>query len=641
MPRVDWRKLARVAAIGLASLVVAYALVANVLLSSGAIAHLVSEHPENLRLELASARTLWFGRVHVEGFDLRGRSAKVEWQLHIDATDVDLSLFALLRHHFQVAKVTATGVTFRVRFRLPADAMDPDRVARMPPIEGFAAVPILGIPPDTGDPKATPWIIDIHGVDARAVREVWIDAYRLVGAVRARGAFTLGAEHVAVGPATADVEGAALTTGVDPIATDVEGHLDARLDDVNLGGVVGAAVLRDLTMHSVLDGKMGGIRFVRAFVRDKGVTCQGGAGAFHSEVNVVRGLVSAGTTSQIDLEPATIAIDGHMIEGRARIDLTTTNDGVNATTWSKVDLALSKLAFTEPNAKGPALRCDALATSARVPQIDLADALVAISDLAYTWDAPRVELLDAHALDEAFAKDSPFHFERGTATVRTHGHGTLLDASAESKIESTVTMRVEGARVSAGAAGTVPMKASFVARTLDLSGTELALSDPALAGWWGQVKLGRATFHFDPASASLAITTTARDGRPFLSFYAAMMDTSLAAKTVLHVVPDPMIESMTANLEGAVRITASKGAVDVSALDVRGAASRLRGSLAKRGERMDGGLLIEAGPTALGISFAAGKTSLVLANAPQWFVASVEHGPGTQSQRDAAESASP
>jgi hypothetical protein len=620
MPRFRWRKIGRGVAVSVALMVALYEIGANALLSSGAIARLVSLRPEKLRLAYASARTFWPGLVHVEGLDLRGRSAHIEWQLHIDEADADISLRALLRRRFHVSEVKTVGVTFRTRFRLEPDAVDADRVARMPPIEGFEAVPVVGVPPETSDEKAKPWTIDIQKVDARAVREVWIDAYRVAGRLRVKGGFTLGSNVLTVAPASADVESIALTTGDDPIASDVEGRLDAQVDTVDLGAIKGAAVLRYLTARATLRGRMGGIRFLRHLVRDDAVALSGGEGTFRCDANVVRGLVASGTTSRIELAPARVVLSHRQIDGRADIAFTTGEvDGANATGWGDMRVGLSDLALIEPDAADAAVSCPKWTTTVRTPQLDLADPLAAVRELSYEWEAPRVDVLDLRAVDAAIPKESPFHIERGTATMSTRGRGSLAGATAEIGLASELVTRMWGARVSSGLKGTLPLKASFAAETLDLSGAELTLSDPALAGWWSKVHLGATTVRLDNPSLTLAASVTARDGRPFLAFYAAMSGASPVARTVLGVVPAPLIESMTADLHGGLRLAASKGAIDLHGLDVQGASSRLRGVLKKRGGLMDGRLLVEAGVNALGISFAAGQTSLVLVGAPKWF----------------------
>jgi hypothetical protein len=619
-PRLPWRRIARWAALLLLLIALFYEVGANVALSTHAIAKLVSGHPERLLLDYEQAHTFWPGRVHLGGFDLRGREEVVEWQLHIDTADVDLSLLALLHRRFQVAKVTVTGVTFRLRFRLDPAAVNPDRALRMPPIQGFDSVPLLGTPPDTRDPNSKPWTVDLQGIDARAVREVWIDAYRVSGPLDAKGGFTLGQGIFTLVPATADIHDDLLTTGDDAIATEVAGRIEAAFETVDLNSVKGASILRYLTLHSVLRGKTGDIRFIRHFLRNDSVEVAGGVGTFQSDIGVVRGVVKGGTSSRIDLEPVSLSFDGHELAGTARIDLKTGEpDDANETAWSKVDVALSELSFTEPNAKGPFATCKALTTSAHANRIDLAEPDTVVKGFGYSWETSRLDVLDLGAIDDALPKDSPFRIERGRASMKGHGSGSIYEASAETSIESELAMSVWGARMSSGIRGTIPLNAKFLSPSLDLGGAELTLSDPTLSTWWGKVKLGSATIHFNPPSLSLALSVGAHDGRPFLNLYEKAAGTPMIARSVLALIPGPLIESMTANLHGGARLSVSRRALDLVGLDVQGAGSRLRGALKERGERRDGGFLVEGGPSAVGISLDADKTSVILVGATKWF----------------------
>jgi hypothetical protein len=367
---------------------------------------------------------------------------------------------------------------------------------------------------------------------------------------------------------------------------------------------------------------MGGIRFIRHFISQDSVSLSGGVGTFRSEMNLMHGRVMNATTSHVELEPATLRFGERSIVGRVRFDFTASNvDGMNENARSALDVALSDLSFTDTNAARPAVTCDAQAIHVRAQSIDLAEPESVTRGFGYSWDTARFEVLDLHSVDATLPKDSPFHFERGTATVKARGQGTLEGVSAEVQLESTVGMQIQGAGVTSGVRGTVPLKVSFVAGTLDLAGADLTLSDPALPAWWGKVKLDVAQVHFEPASIALALTATARDARPFVTFYAGTHGTSGIAKTALSAIPNPLIASMTANLRGTLRLAAARGSLDLDGLDAQGAMSRLRGVLKKRAERLDGGLLIEEGAVAIGVSLAEGKTGVVLIDAPKWYAA--------------------
>jgi hypothetical protein len=618
--RLEAKRRARIGALLLIGVATLYELGVNVALSAGWIAHVVSRDPETLRLSFARARSFWPGHVHVEGLDLRSRSSTIEWQLHIDSADADISLLALLHHRFHTGRVAANGVSFRLRFRLDPNALNADRAARLPPIDGFDEVPLLGRPPDAPPGSGKPWTVDVRGVDAQRVREVWIDAFRLEGTLRAMGGFTIGEGQLDVGPASALIDSVALTTGQDVIASHVEGIVDARLTPVNLDEVKGLAVLQSLTMSSMLQGEMGSVHFLQHFLPSGAVALEGGAGTFHGTTNVVRGVVTTGTMSHAELEPLRVRIAGRTLETRLRLDLTTGNtDEHHAAAWTAVEVGLTDVTFTDVNAKHPAATCRSIAASLQSEQLDLTHPLGLAPTFAYSWQMPRLEIKDARAIDAALPADAPVRFEQSTGQLASKGEGSLEGLRAESSLDGTVTMVVDGARVTSSVKGTVPLRAGFATRSLDFSGADLTLHDPSRSEWWARVKVGTASVHLEPPKVSLVIAMTARDGAPFLAFYSSTKKASLAGGAALKILPTELAEKMTANLSGGVRLTASKGSLDLRDLDVKGASSRLRGVLRRRNTTTDGGLLLEAGPTAVGISFEAGKTDLVLLEPTKWF----------------------
>jgi hypothetical protein len=614
----------RIAAIVVGAPALLYLVVANVALRSRAVAHVLSGDPETLQVEYAGASTFWPGRIHVAGLVVRNRTRAVEWELHIDAADADISLFSLLRHRFHVAKVSASGVTFRLRLRLPADAVDLGRVARMPAIAGFDDIPRLGVPPDPAPRAGRPWTIDLQGVSAANVREVWIDAFRVAGSLEARGGFTVGAGILTLAPSSADVRGVALSTGDDAIVSEVTGHLDAVMDTLDLNAIQGAAVLRYLTTRSALEGKVGGIAFLEHLFRSDKIAFSGGKGTFRGSTNIIRGIVLGGTTAHITLEPAKVVVSGHAITGEVRVELTA-GDGQNEGGATTSHLELSDLSITE--AGRTAVTCKTLSTAAKVQRIDLAEPETSIRDLAYSWTTPHVSVVDLHAVDGALPKDSPFRIEHGSAALTMDGRGSLDGASVHVDIDSTASMRIWGARVESGIKGKVPLKASFAERTLDFTGAELALTDLADSTWWARLSVGHLLVHLLPGKVALSVAVTARDGAPFLAFYRNSKGSSPVADVALAIIPHPLAESMTAHLHGAVHLAAWKGGLDMKGLDVVGAGSRLRGAIRRQDEKLDGGLLVEAGPAAVGISFADGKASAVMIAATRWFEESVAPPP--------------
>jgi hypothetical protein len=624
--RIAASKSLRITAIVAVAAALLYLVTANVALTSRAVAHLLSEDPETLHVEYTGARTLWPGRVHVESLRVRNRTSTVEWELHIDEADANISLLSLLRHRFAVGKVTANGVTFRLRLRLPPEDIDLDRVARMPPIAGFADVAQRGVPPDPSPGTGKPWTIDLQGVSAANVREVWIDAFRGAGALSVRGGFTVGADILTLAPSSAEIRGIDLTTGNDAIAREVTGSIDAVMDTLDLNAVHGAAVLRYLTTHSALQGEVAELTFLRHFIRSDKIVFSGGEGTFRGSTNVVRGIALPGTTAHIALERAKVVAQGSAVSGEVHVDFTAGN-GRNAGEETTSEVELSDLSITLPGYEAAAVTCRSLSATAKSHRIDVAEPEISTRDFTYSWTAPHVSVVDLHAIDGALPKGSPFHIEHGSAALAMHGQGSLDGASMNAEIDSSASMRVWGARVESGIKGKVPLKASFAEGTLDFTGTELTLTDPTVSGWWAQVSVKQLMAHLRPAKVALSVAVTARDGAPFLAFYRNTKASSSVADVAMAIIPGPLAESMTSHLHGAVHLAAWAGGLDVKGLDVVGAGSRLRGVLKGRGEKLDGGLLVEAGPAAVGLSFAGGGTSAVLLGAKRWFEVNVAPPP--------------
>jgi hypothetical protein len=623
-------RVAAFAALGSAVVYAAYAIGTNLLLSSGGLARLLSGRPTKLRVEYARARTLWPGHVHVEGLDVRGRSARLEWELHLDAADADIALFALARRRFHVQRVTATGVTFRARFRLEAKDVTDDRIARIPPIAGLDAVPLQNPEEEasegSGDAgKREGFVVQLENVDASGVREVWIDSFRLTGVMTAAGAFQLGPDHrLEVAPSSMQVEGGRLAVGDDAIFSNLSGAADAVLEPLNTEEVKGTKVLRSLTTHSGFTADVGGLEFLRHFLEGKPFELAGGAGAFSGLLTVERGIVKRGSRSHVELGPARLTTSGWSIGAISVVDLAAGEDDAGG--WGTGDITLASVALTETGAARPAITSPAMSLSGRLNAVDLAEPP---RDFSYTAAAPRAELEEMSWVEAKLPRDGPFHIDGGKATLGIEARGSMKELTTEVAVASTISVRIDGAPATTTLDASVHARCRFDARTIELSDTVAELKGLAVNGarargdWWGALKLDSAEIQLSPPTFTASITTRARDARPLLSLYSAMRHTSPAVTTALALVPDPLIESMTSNLHGSLRIVVGAGSLALHGLDVRGAQTRVRGELVKHGEAKRGGLLFVAGPASAGVAFDGEKSDVVLVGAPGWFEGSV------------------
>lgn len=615
-------RLALGAGIAVVAFVLLYAAVAGVLLSGGRLARMLSTKPETFRLRYDRASSLWFGRVHVEGLDVRVRDAKIELELHIDRADASISLFALLARRFRASPVDATGVSWRMRFRHEDGELSADKASLLPPIDGFPARPIVDVPPlPASDAPARPVTIDLDEIRLHDVREVWIDSFRLSGKLEIQGGFTIAPrDHLEVRPAHVEVREATLATGAEVIVGETHGAVDVRIEATPLVGMGGAELVRHLSSRSTLEGKVGGLAFLRHFL-PQAVEASGGEGSFRGTLAVEHGIATKESASHLELGPLHLTVDGvHEIGASSTIDLATIEDDAGRAATASV--ALQGVSLLERPARAPAVTSTSIALRARVGEGDFA---TTPRDVTYAWEARKVEIADLRLLNEAFGRESAFRVEGGSGTVATHGRGSLRTIEAQVKVDSNPTVILVGAHVTSRIGVEAPVKVALEARTVDLSGTSVEIAGVSVQGaasnpqWTGRAKLESGVVHATPPSVDLTFTTTARDARPLLSLYGAMSDVSPATRVALGIVPDAAIETATANLHGGGRIHVAPGVVSIHELDVRGAGTRARGELTKRGEGKSGGFLFEAPPFSVGLAFEGTGVRAVLVDAPGWF----------------------
>ncbi len=167
----------------------------NVFLSTGLFESVVDGDPRAIDIHYERGWSFLPGRIHAENLSIRGRDGNVEWILRIDAVEFDVSLFALARQRFEVSRVHGRGISFRLRSRLDALEVTPEKVDGLPDIAGFPRVPVRPYlqctPEEWSDADYHLWTVKLGGVVAEDVREVWIDRQRFDGSASITGSFRL------------------------------------------------------------------------------------------------------------------------------------------------------------------------------------------------------------------------------------------------------------------------------------------------------------------------------------------------------------------------------------------------------------------------------------------------------------------
>jgi hypothetical protein len=251
--------VAKLCLLGVTGAYFTYLIGINLFLSTALFDVAINADPGTLDVHFTRGWSLWPGRIHAKDLSIRGRDGSVEWMLRIPVVQFDLSFRALAHRRFQVARVLGSGGSFRLRNRLDPWEVSRERVAGLPLIEGFPAVPVRPYSQcslsEWSDAHYRLWTIQLDDIHADAVRELWINRYRLEGHTSATGRFYLKPVRSAeVGPLHFEVRASALSVRDAPWVEALDGSADFALPQFDPRVRTGKDLLRALSAGVDLRG---------------------------------------------------------------------------------------------------------------------------------------------------------------------------------------------------------------------------------------------------------------------------------------------------------------------------------------------------------------------------------------------------
>ncbi len=265
------------------------------ILATGKVKEWVNTHPDNLRLEYASASGWVPWDVRVRGLELRNRDPNVEFWFRIDDARFSFSPLALFAKHFHVTRLRATGLEYRLRIRAAASEASAGHFAALPAIPGFGERPEPpGEPEGPSQPeKGSPFKIQVDDLSIGGVREVWIDIYRYAGGTGSlTGSFSIHPRRRAqVGPARVLLEKGDLTIGNQAIVRGGTFDAGAVIREFDPRLVRGNAVWPFISGKVRLEGPLGGLGFLNHFIEGEPRMSGGGGtgGTVRLAVDVEKG----------------------------------------------------------------------------------------------------------------------------------------------------------------------------------------------------------------------------------------------------------------------------------------------------------------------------------------------------------------
>jgi hypothetical protein len=630
----------------------AYLVAINVFLSTALFERVVDGDPRTLDIHYDRGWSLWPGRVHARSLSVRSRDGSVEWMLRIRKVQFDLSFLALARQRFQASHVRGTGGSFRLRNRLDPWEVSPERVAGLPPIEGYPAVPVrpysqcsIG---EWSDAHYHLWTIQLDDIHAEGVEELWVNRYQLEGYTSASGRFYLKpVRAVEVGPLHAEIRGSRLGVGGATWASGLDGSADfalprfdprlrdggALLQDVSVGvethGVVPDVALlplplpSDVRVHGALEMRRLALRFERGGPRRGshldllGPQVVGERGDYR---------LSSSVALTGDIEGNDEGLAFHAVAGGARLERVGASAVATASKGEGDVLLLAPRIDLVGASERPTADhgIAGLRVTLESPDLELPDVRVLAS---YIPASARVTLAGGRARGQVWAQAWP---DEGRATGRAsmQAEGLRVKASdvrASGELEAraslgsldwrsgrlerpeallTVRSRVEIGQPRAGApdksyAADVDATAQARgfdprAQTVDVSGSGVAVRNMVVAGQpaassWADAALREATLRLDPPELQGVASADVTEATPLLA-------------GVRDHVPGPFRGLLDLpRLLASARLKVDARHAGLSELEARGGALTVHGVFAAgRGDRL-GAFVVEGGPVSVGV----------------------------------------
>jgi hypothetical protein len=256
------RRLALALGIGAACLIGAallYIVAINVFFATPLFDRVVNGKPLTIQVHYDRGWSFWPGRIHAENLSILSRDTNIELILQIDEVDFDVSFAGLARRRFLASHVRGSGVSLRVRSRIDAGEITPDKVADLPAIDGQRRIPLRPFEKDGldvwSDAEYRLWTIRLTDVVAENVREVWVDHNRFAGdAVVVGGFYLKPVRSASVGPVHATIRTGTLGRGTSSVLASFAGGAVVSVDSFDPRVAHGRDILQLLSVDLNLLG---------------------------------------------------------------------------------------------------------------------------------------------------------------------------------------------------------------------------------------------------------------------------------------------------------------------------------------------------------------------------------------------------
>ncbi len=581
----------------------------NVLVGTHSFRDAISAEPGSFLVEYRRAYSLLPGRVHVEGLYIRGRDSSVEWTLSIDRCDFGVSLLDLLRRRFHASHVEGDGLALRVRLR--KDSVSAEAMSATPRIAGFLDPPLsdMGPPPaPLTDADYHLWSVFLDGVEARHVREVWVDTVRYSGDLTVNGSwFFRPLRWLEIGPAAVELHPLDVSFGeVEPWAQGVTGAIDVKVHPTDLVATRGSAMAGQLSVHGDASGDVLLANLLDRLMpeaRTAPVTAR-----FNARIGIDRGAVLPPTDVAIDPFPAAVVAEGRSLTATMGVEVVARERGLASTRVTGTDVRIASGRSLLATAPRVSVRADTrIVDLAHVPGPPFGLYAVAV-------DVPGMDLPSLAGLTALVRLPAGLSVEGGTGhgsvtlDIDTLGESGLARADLEAR---SVRAHFVGEPI-AGDARLV-LRAAARGAAMDVSGTSLTFhtdGERTAAQWWGGVELTEATLRGLRAPHLRArVALHAKDASPLAAL--------IAGKTSI---PKFLLDAAsTTDLQATGDILATPSLVEARAVQAHCAGLDSRFEYVLQGSVAAWALWLDLGLARVSVYRENGSSEIALFDTEPWF----------------------
>lgn len=305
-----------------------YLLAANTLLSGGWLQGWIEG--EDLRMDYASAYTVWPGTVHLRQFELTLADTNVQLQLNIERATVAVSLHELLRKRFHALWAETHGTRFRLRHNVETSLGRGARLAAYPVVRGYDGLPLYDARDarEPSPPSDDDWTIHMESVVAR-VSELWVLEYHYQGDAVATGAFELHpGQELRLWPSQLEIHDGTLSIQQTPVALELTASLQAEIARTDLTATQGAAIFDSLSVS--LDAELGDgdLAALQAYLEPNDDIVLSGTCDASLALGVTRGAVAPGSYARVAAPRAAVSTPLGVLRGDLEVALHSTSDAI-------------------------------------------------------------------------------------------------------------------------------------------------------------------------------------------------------------------------------------------------------------------------------------------------------------------------